>query len=210
MVWKSYSLTCISIFKIAKKRVLARRCFEDDLYVLHTSHEALVASTHCNKASYEAWLSRLEHFSFDTIVTLQKLGNVSLTTILSFIGFILYTPSLSFIMPCQLLRNLCKHNSHTKLRFFKVMGELNLSITFRNYLNKMAPFIYCRSHLHYNKMEGRNANIDTLQKLVWPFYLIHDYHLHIWFMPSRPLSILINRFPTKLLNGKCPFQILYS
>lgn len=100
MVWKSYSLTCISIFKIAKKRVLARRCFEDDLYVLHTSHEALVASTHCNKASYEAWLSRLEHFSFDTIVTLQKLGNVSLTTILSFIGFILYTPSLSFIMPC--------------------------------------------------------------------------------------------------------------
>ncbi|KAK1424653.1 hypothetical protein QVD17_19987 [Tagetes erecta] len=63
------------------KRVLARGCREEGLYVLNTNHEALVASPSCPKASYEIWHSRLGHVSFDIITMLQKLGHLSVTSI---------------------------------------------------------------------------------------------------------------------------------
>ncbi|MFS8014513.1 hypothetical protein Hanom_Chr15g01345411 [Helianthus anomalus] len=43
------------------KQTLARGCREDGLYVLRQTHEALVTSSSCPKASFELWHSRLGH-----------------------------------------------------------------------------------------------------------------------------------------------------
>nr|GFA76535.1 retrovirus-related Pol polyprotein from transposon TNT 1-94 [Tanacetum cinerariifolium] len=56
---------------------------ENRLYVLKDEHRAFVATTtNSKKASYELWHTRLGHVSFDVISTLNKLGILSITSLL--------------------------------------------------------------------------------------------------------------------------------
>ncbi|KAI3507180.1 hypothetical protein L1887_22027 [Cichorium endivia] len=65
------------------KRVLAQGRCEDGLYVLTSSPKALFASTKSSlKASFELWHARLGHVSFNTILLLNKLGRLSVTSLL--------------------------------------------------------------------------------------------------------------------------------
>nr|GEY81253.1 zinc finger, CCHC-type, Gag-polypeptide of LTR copia-type [Tanacetum cinerariifolium] len=56
---------------------------ENRLYVLKDEHRAFVATTtNSKKASYKLWHTRLGHVSFDVISTLNKLGILSITSLL--------------------------------------------------------------------------------------------------------------------------------
>ncbi|KAJ9558897.1 hypothetical protein OSB04_013511 [Centaurea solstitialis] len=64
--------------------VMAQGRRENDLYVLERAHKAFVASLRSKKlrGSYELWHSRLGHVAFDTISLLNKLGHLSVTSLL--------------------------------------------------------------------------------------------------------------------------------
>ncbi|GJV75031.1 retrovirus-related pol polyprotein from transposon TNT 1-94 [Tanacetum coccineum] len=65
------------------KRVLARGRCEHGLYVLKDEPTAFIATAKVIKpASYELWHARLGHVSFDVISTLNKLGVLSITSLL--------------------------------------------------------------------------------------------------------------------------------
>lgn len=80
----------------ATKQVLAKGRCEQGLYVLSNKPEAFTAMA-CSKlkASYELWHSRLGHVSFDTISLLNKLGHLSVMSLL---------PSPVVCSPCQLAK----------------------------------------------------------------------------------------------------------
>lgn len=80
----------------ATKRVLAKGRRDQGLYILSHDPQAFAATT-CSKikASYELWHSRLGHVSFDIISLLNKLGYVSVTSLL---------PSPVICSPCQLAK----------------------------------------------------------------------------------------------------------
>lgn len=66
------------------KEILAHGRCEHGLYVLRGDQMALAASQRLSRprASYELWHSRLGHVSFDIISLLNKLGCVSVTSLL--------------------------------------------------------------------------------------------------------------------------------
>ncbi|KAJ0781817.1 putative RNA-directed DNA polymerase [Helianthus annuus] len=79
------------------KRVLAKGVCENGLYVLKDSPQALVATTGVStRASYELWHARLGHVSFDSISLLNKLGVLSVTSVL---------PKPNVCTPCQLSKS---------------------------------------------------------------------------------------------------------
>ncbi|KAJ0853298.1 putative RNA-directed DNA polymerase [Helianthus annuus] len=77
------------------KETLARGCREDGLYVLRQTHEALVSSSSCPKASFELWHARLGHVNFDVISMLKTKGYVSFTSVL---------PKPGLCSPCELAK----------------------------------------------------------------------------------------------------------
>ncbi|GJU59920.1 putative RNA-directed DNA polymerase [Tanacetum coccineum] len=78
------------------KRVLARGRCEHGLYVLKDEPTAFIATAKVIKpASYELWHARLGHVSFDVISTLNKLGVLSITSLL---------PKPILCTPCQLAK----------------------------------------------------------------------------------------------------------
>ncbi|GJV88661.1 retrovirus-related pol polyprotein from transposon TNT 1-94 [Tanacetum coccineum] len=78
------------------KRVLARGHCEHGLYVLKDEPTAFIATAKVIKpASYELWHARLGHVSFDVISTLNKLGVLSITSLL---------PKPILCTPCQLAK----------------------------------------------------------------------------------------------------------
>ncbi|KAJ0580159.1 putative RNA-directed DNA polymerase [Helianthus annuus] len=77
------------------KQIIARGCREDGLYVLRQTHDALVASSSCPKASFELWHSRLGHVNFDTISMLKHNGCLSFTSVL---------PKPGLCSPCELAK----------------------------------------------------------------------------------------------------------
>lgn len=78
------------------KQVLARGSCENGLYVLKDETHAFVATTGVSKrASYELWNARLGHVSFDVISTLNKLGVLSITSLL---------PKPTVCTPCKLAK----------------------------------------------------------------------------------------------------------
>uniref|UniRef100_A0A251UMJ3 Putative ribonuclease H-like domain-containing protein n=1 Tax=Helianthus annuus TaxID=4232 RepID=A0A251UMJ3_HELAN len=77
------------------KKTLARGCREDGLYVLRQTHEALVTTSSCPKASFELWHSRLGHVNFDTLSMLKNNGSLSFTSVL---------PKPGLCSPCELAK----------------------------------------------------------------------------------------------------------
>ncbi|KAI3700963.1 hypothetical protein L2E82_45604 [Cichorium intybus] len=75
--------------------VLAQGRCDRGLYVLSTKPQAFVATRSKLKAPYELWHSRLGHVSFDTISLLNKMGHLSVTSIL---------PKPIICSPCQLAK----------------------------------------------------------------------------------------------------------
>ncbi|KAK9049437.1 hypothetical protein SSX86_031595 [Deinandra increscens subsp. villosa] len=80
--------------RMTKEIVAQGRC-EDGLYVLQNPNKALVASVSCPKASFEEWHARLGHVSLDCIKLLEKLGVISLSSIL---------PKPGICAPCQMAK----------------------------------------------------------------------------------------------------------
>lgn len=78
------------------KWVLATGSCENGLYVLKDEPRAFVAATGVSKRpSYELWHARLGHVSFNVISTLNKLGVLSITSLL---------PKPIVCTPCQLAK----------------------------------------------------------------------------------------------------------
>lgn len=94
-----YSL--INIFAIHNritKQILAYGKFENGLYVLERGHPALIAALTYKvaKASFNLWHLRLGHVTFDVISLLNKLGNLSVTSLL---------PNPELCASCQLAKS---------------------------------------------------------------------------------------------------------
>lgn len=79
---------------MTKEIITKGRC-EDGLYVLEQGNKAFLANLKNTRtsASVEIWHSRLGHVSFDIISLLQKLGCLSLTSVL---------PKHDVFSPCQM------------------------------------------------------------------------------------------------------------
>ncbi|KAM0027867.1 putative RNA-directed DNA polymerase [Helianthus debilis subsp. tardiflorus] len=91
-----FSDTYFHIQDRLSKQVLAEGSCVDGLYVLKNSPQAFVATTRSsNKASYELWHARLGHVSFNIISLLNKLGVLSVTSLL---------PKPTICTPCQLAK----------------------------------------------------------------------------------------------------------
>lgn len=64
-------------------QILARGRCENGLYVLHDGPQAFVVVTNKRaRASYELWHSRLGHAAFDVVSFLNKMGYLSITSVL--------------------------------------------------------------------------------------------------------------------------------
>ncbi|KAI3719151.1 hypothetical protein L6452_20045 [Arctium lappa] len=253
------------------KQVLARGCREDGLYVLRTRRDALVATTFCPKASYEVWHSRLGHVSFDTIVSLQKLGRLSLTSIL---------PKPRICLPCQLAKaqrlpfnnNIKRASNPLDLIHCDLWGPSPvLSVDhYRYYVAFIDDYSrFCWLYPLRTKSEFYNALLifmqfvqthfsrkikvfqsdggtefvnhrvrslfdqnGTLHRLSCPYTPQQNgraerKHRHIvetglamlfnsklpasyWVDAFSSAVFIINRLPTTILDGKSPFELLYS
>ncbi|GJW54467.1 retrovirus-related pol polyprotein from transposon TNT 1-94, partial [Tanacetum coccineum] len=77
-------------------KVMFWKCYQLGLYVLKDEPTAFIATAKVIKpASYELWHARLGHVSFDVISTLNKLGVLSITSLL---------PKPILCTPCQLAK----------------------------------------------------------------------------------------------------------
>lgn len=79
------------------KRVLDQGKCKQGLYILNSSPQALIASKKTPKASFETWHSRLWHVNFDTLLSLHKLGHLSLNALL---------PKPKICLSCQMAKSL--------------------------------------------------------------------------------------------------------
>lgn len=76
------------------KKILAQGRYENDLYILSSNPHALLVASPL-KASFELWHLRLGHVSFETILLLNKMGSLFVTSIL---------PKLVLCPACQMFK----------------------------------------------------------------------------------------------------------
>uniref|UniRef100_A0A251TUQ9 Putative zinc finger, CCHC-type n=1 Tax=Helianthus annuus TaxID=4232 RepID=A0A251TUQ9_HELAN len=253
------------------KQVLARGRCENGLYILQPGHHALVSSSSRPKASFEVWHSRLGHVHFDVISILQKLGILSITSLL---------PKPVTCRPCQLAKSqrlpfelnnkralhpldlihcdlwgpspvVSVDNYRYYVAFvddhsrFCWIYPLRLKSEFYKVLTIFMKFVqtqFSRKIKVFQSDGGTefvNHNVrslfeenGTFHRLSCPYTpqqngRVERKHRHIvetglammfnaklpskfWVDAFSSAVYIINRLPTPLLNGKSPFEVLFS
>lgn len=93
-----FSNKSFAIQNRATKDIIARGKCDQGLYILEQGHPTFVAALHSKvlQASFELWHSRLGHVNFSIIELLNKLGHLSVTSVL---------PTPRICSPCQLAKS---------------------------------------------------------------------------------------------------------
>ncbi|GJW03742.1 retrovirus-related pol polyprotein from transposon TNT 1-94 [Tanacetum coccineum] len=187
------------------KDILANGRCENGLYVLKQGHKALVACLKSNRlcASYELWHSRLGHVSFNTISLLNKLGHFSVTSLL---------PRTNVCSPCELSK------SH-RLPFLLIRRvKAFQSDGGTEFLNQCVKQLLVENGTHHRiscpYTPEQNGRAERKHRHVTETGLAMLFNSNapasLWVDAFTSAVYIINCLPTKLLNNKSPFELLFN
>ncbi|GJX81052.1 putative RNA-directed DNA polymerase [Tanacetum coccineum] len=187
------------------KRVLARGRCEHGLYVLKDEPTAFIATAKVIKpASYELWHARLGHVSFDVISTLNKLGVLSITSLL---------PKPILCTPCQLAKGQrlpftinAKRSSHPlDLIHCDLWGPAPICSKdgYRYYVTFIDDYFRV-------KLEGRVGEEDQQQHAVDPLQLFVEMTLYCILMLLSLGHPVVNLIANRMVYNTCDDLLVRS